>query len=84
MEAMINVQEWDRVEHYADALEEFTKSEPLRMDDFFIARGRALAAIGRGKHNDAIIEELQRLRHEAKSKGIGFALPALEKCISLL
>ena len=60
MEALLRVKEWDRVEHYANALETYTKSEPLLLMDFFVARGRALANFGRGMrdvaHNTATTE----------------------------
>lgn len=74
--------EWDRVEYYADALEDFTKAEPLQLTDLLIARGRALATFGRGKRDDTTIQELRRLRDEAKSVGLNVAIPALEKALS--
>lgn len=44
--------------------------------------GRALAAFGRGKRDDTTIQELRRLRDEAKSVGLNVAIPALEKALS--
>lgn len=82
MEALLGVNEWGRVEYYVDALEDFTKAEPLQLTDLLIARGRALADFGRGKRNDATIQELRRLRDEAKSVGLNVAIPALEKALS--
>ena len=66
IEACLRTGEWDEVHHYIQALENYTRVEPLPWSNFFIARGRALAAYGRGEHGDASIQELHRLRDEAK------------------
>ena len=41
-------EDWCAAERYAAALEDYTRAEPLAWSDFVIARGRALAAWGRG------------------------------------
>ena len=66
------------MERYAAALETFTSAEPLPWTSLFIAKGRALAKFGRGKSDDATMEELQHLLDEAKRVGLIMALPALE------
>ena len=81
MEALITVNDWDRVERYATAFEDYTREEPLGWTDFFIARGRALAAFGRGKRDDATVQELQRLRDFARRAGLETALPELETAL---
>jgi len=82
MDSLLLVGDWEGVERYATALENYTRNEPLAATDFFIARGRALAAFGRGKHDDVAMSEIQRLRDEANRDGLGCALPALEKALS--
>jgi tetratricopeptide (TPR) repeat protein len=79
MEDALERQEWESVERYAEALATFTSIEPLPRTDFFIARGRALAAFGRGSRDDATMREIKRLRDEAGRVGLKPALPALEK-----
>ena len=74
--------DWDEVERYAAALEEFTRPEPLPWSDFFIARGRALAAFGGGSRDDATIAEIRRLRDQAEKIGCKPALPALEQALA--
>ena len=74
--------EWDEVDRYAQALEDYTRPEPLPRSDFFIARGRALAAHGRGNRDHAIMAELQHLHDEAESIGLKFVLPALETALA--
>jgi hypothetical protein len=82
MDAYLETNEWEEVERYARALEEFTRPEPLPWCDFFIARGRILAAYGCGKREDSTIEELRRLRDQAESVGLRRALPALDAAIA--
>ncbi|HSK28584.1 MAG TPA: tetratricopeptide repeat protein, partial [Candidatus Limnocylindria bacterium] len=82
MEACLECQEWEEVERYATALEEFTRAEPLPWCDFFITRGRALAAYGRGRRDDSTIQRLRGLRDEAERIGLRIALPALDSALT--
>ena len=82
MDALLNVGDWERVEAYAAAFEDYTRAEPLPWTEFFIARGRTLAAFGQGNRDEATIRELQRLRDEADRTGFKAALPALEEALS--
>ncbi len=81
MEGALERQDWNLVERYAEALEDFTSIEPLPRSDFFIARGRALAAFGRGGRDGATIDELRRLRGEAERIGLTIALPEIEAAL---
>jgi len=81
MDASLRADDWDEVERYAAALEDFTRPEPLPQSDFFIARGRALAAHGRGARDKATMQELKRLRVEAERISLKPALPALEAAL---
>ena len=82
VEACLNIGGWDTVERYAQALEDYTRPEPLPWTDFFIARARVLVAYGRGKRDDATMAEITRLRDEAKRVGFRLALPALDEALS--
>jgi class 3 adenylate cyclase/tetratricopeptide (TPR) repeat protein len=82
MDAYLESKQWDEVDRYAAALEEFTRPEPVPWCDFFIARGRTLAAYGRGNRDDSTIEELRRLRSEAERVGLRRALPALDAALA--
>ncbi len=81
MEVALESADWDGVERYAAALEDYTRPEPLPLTDFFIARGRALAAHGQGGRGDATMAEIARLRDEARRVGLMLAVPALERAL---
>ena len=82
MEGALERQDWESVEQYAEALEAFTTIEPLPRTDFFIARGRALVAFGRGGRDDGTMQELKRLRDEAERVGLRPVLSALNMALS--
>ncbi len=81
IEVSLDIGDWQEVERYATALEDYTRSEPLPWCDLFIARRRALAAWGRGRRDADILAELQRLRAEAEWIGLTTALPALHEAL---
>ncbi len=64
------------------ALEDYTRSEPLPWSEFFIARGRVLAAYGRGRRDAALTAEIRRLREDGERLGLRTALPALEAVLA--
>jgi len=82
MEGSLRMAQWDEVDRYAQALEDYTRPEPMPRSEFFIARGRALATHGRGNRDQASMAELQRLHDEAESIGLKFVLPALEAALA--
>ncbi|UCD68915.1 MAG: AAA family ATPase, partial [Betaproteobacteria bacterium] len=82
IEACLNNSLWEDLERYAEALADYTKTEPLAWSDFFIARGRALAAWGSGLHDDAVRNELLRLRDDAQICGHYASRHALDKALA--
>jgi tetratricopeptide (TPR) repeat protein len=82
MDALLSVNDWARVERYAAALEDYTRDEPLAWTEFYIARGRALAAFGRGQRDETTMKELQRLDDEAERLGLKVAIQALEEALA--
>jgi class 3 adenylate cyclase/tetratricopeptide (TPR) repeat protein len=73
---------WEKLERFAQALEEYTRDEPLPWTDFFIARGRALASVGRGQHHDSITQELTSLLGQANHMGYKASVATLEEALS--
>jgi class 3 adenylate cyclase/tetratricopeptide (TPR) repeat protein len=74
--------DWDGAERYAEALEDFARPEPMQWSDLYCARGRALAAFGRGRRDPETLTELRRLREEAERVGFVAALPALDAALA--
>ncbi|MPZ35437.1 MAG: hypothetical protein GEV13_31460 [Rhodospirillales bacterium] len=69
--------DWTGAIRHAAALEDLTRHEPLPWATFFVARGRALAAYGQGKRDEALAAELERLKSEGNRFGFRIALPAI-------
>ena len=82
IEVCLSTQDWDAAERHANALETYTRHEPLPWSDFTIARARALAAHGRAQRSDQLTFELQRLRQEARTMGYKLDLQAIESALN--
>ena len=82
MEACLRTEEWNEVERYAQALEDYTLAEPMPRSKFFVARGRTLADYGRGNRDGAVIQQLQRLHDDAERARLRPPILALEEALS--
>ena len=82
IEVSFDICDWDGAEPYAAALEDFTRFEPLPWCNFFITRGRALAAWRQGRREQHLMAEIQHLCHEAERVNIATALPALKEALN--
>lgn len=65
IEQSLAIGDWDEAERYATRLQAYTRDQPLPWSNFLIARGRVLAACGRGVQSEAVFAELERLRQVA-------------------
>jgi tetratricopeptide (TPR) repeat protein len=81
IEAALAASDWAAAERYAGALEDYTRPEPLPWADFIIARGRALAAWGRGERDAQAAERLRMLRDQGRRAGLGSTLEAIETAL---
>jgi tetratricopeptide (TPR) repeat protein len=72
---------WNEVERHAQRLEEYTAAEPLEWSVYIIARGRALAAWGKGDRDDALKQKITALHQQAVEAGWKRVLPALETAL---
>ncbi len=77
----LEASEWDEVDRYANRLETYMREEPLAWPQFMIARGRALAAWGRGNREAELKAELRRLQDVAVETGLVLAAPALQRVV---
>jgi tetratricopeptide (TPR) repeat protein len=78
----LNVGDWAEAERFAAALEGYTRAQPLPWSDFHIAKGRVLAAIGRGGRDEATLRALKQLLAEAERLAWKAALPALQEALA--
>ena len=81
IEVSFDICDWDGAERYAAALEDFTQLEPLPWCNFFISRGRALAAWRQGRREQHLMVEIQHLCDEAERVNFVTALPALKEAL---
>ena len=82
IDACLDVADWDGAERHSAALETYTRQEPLPWSRFFVARGRALAAYGRGRRDAALMAELASLREEGARLNFKLSLPAIEAALA--
>jgi class 3 adenylate cyclase/tetratricopeptide (TPR) repeat protein len=82
IDACLDAEDWSGAELHSDALETYTHEEPLPWSGFFVARGRALAACGRGRRDAALIAELAGLREKGKRLAFKLSLPAVEAVVA--
>jgi hypothetical protein len=67
---------------HANALEDYTRPEPLPWSGFFVTRTRALTAVGQGRADEAVRQELKHLAAEAGRLGYRVALPPIEEALA--
>ena len=82
IEACLRRGDRGRAEREAAALAAYAEREPSPWSEFVIARGRALAACGRGADDPATVAELRRLRAEAQARGFLDAMAAIDAALA--
>jgi len=66
----VSESDWEGAAAYADALQARFSADPLPWANFVIARGRALAQLGRNGTDAATVAQLERLRTQAARLGM--------------
>ncbi|SAK49574.1 adenylate/guanylate cyclase domain-containing protein [Caballeronia ptereochthonis] len=84
IDAMLTAGDAASALHYVEALEEYTRCEPLPWSQLFAARGRALAACLSGHADKAVGQELQRVRDALMQAGLTRHLTAIDAAIARL
>jgi len=80
-QACLRAQDCDGADYYAALLEKFFAPEPLPLTDHLVARGRAVSAYRRGRRDDGLKGELERLRDEALDTDFRYNVPAINDCL---
>jgi class 3 adenylate cyclase/tetratricopeptide (TPR) repeat protein len=81
MQVCLESEEWDEVDRYAQALEDYTAADPIPRCQLFIDRGRALADFGRGNRSREVFEEIRRVHQEVSRVELKFAMPEIEAAL---
>ena len=81
IEASLNVGAWSEAKRHADALEAFTRPEPLPWADYFVRWGRTVADWHASERPAALHGELVGLWKQANSIGLLAPLGQLEQCL---
>ena len=79
IEVSLLAQQWAAADDHASELEQYFKDESSPWSDFFIARGRALAAAGRRGPEKTV---LAQLRDYAGGLGIRAAVSRLDQALA--
>lgn len=82
IDVSLELSDWGEAERYSAALEAYTRAEPLPWSEFFVARGRALAAVGRGLHDLELLTEVTNLLRRAQAFGYEFATQRLASALA--
>lgn len=82
IDATLAAEEWDAALHYAAALEEYVRDEPLPWAGLIAGRGRALATMRMQGPSGPALSELRRLREQASQAGLGSVLPAIDAVLA--
>lgn len=81
IDAMLRFEQPGRAEEFADALEDYTRDEPLPWSRFFVTRGRLLAAYHRADRDSSTLEALGDLHLQAQHIGLHLASYALAQAL---
>ena len=82
IEASVAAAEWDDALRYADALEDFVRSEPLPWADLIAARARALRDVAMDGRGPAALTRLKQVRRDVAEAGVGWALAAVDAVLA--
>jgi tetratricopeptide (TPR) repeat protein len=74
--------EWGEAERLATRLEAYTREQSLPWPDFLIARGRALAAWGRGTRTEDLMAEIAQLHDLAVRHGLKLFASGLDRALA--
>jgi class 3 adenylate cyclase/tetratricopeptide (TPR) repeat protein len=81
IDVMLDAGQWERALRYADALESYARAEPLPWSECLVARGRALAAAGKGNADRGALEACRR---DALRLGFDAAVLRLDAALAKL
>ncbi|SAK78258.1 adenylate/guanylate cyclase [Caballeronia catudaia] len=84
IDAMLAVGDHAGAIGYVEALEQYTRAEPLPWSQLFAARGRALAAWSQRRGGETLAHELRRVRNGLRKAGYTRHLSAVDAALARL
>jgi len=81
IDVSLDSRNWSEAERYAADLETYTAQEPTPWAQFYIERGRVLAAFGRGGTDQVLKDRAAALIDQAKVLGLDFAAKDLAEVL---
>jgi len=81
IEATLAAREWQAAARYAGSLEDYVGHESLPWARLIAARGRLLAAVGRGAPTSSTLNDLRGLHAQVQHAGLLSALPAIDAAL---
>ena len=81
IDVCLRLNDWENLEKYARAAEEYTLNEPLPWMDILIARGRSLAAFHQNPKDKKILEKLADIKSKLIAAKFISIFPAIDDAL---
>jgi class 3 adenylate cyclase/tetratricopeptide (TPR) repeat protein len=82
IDVCLRLEDWENLEKYARAAEEYTQDEPLPWMDVLVARGRALSAYYQNPKDQKTLENLADIKSKLLAAKFISILPAIDEALS--
>jgi len=82
MEVALRLSDWQETERFAEALEDYSREEPLPWSEFMINRARALARHGQGETGAGLVDQLRQLQSQAEAASMVTAKQAIDAALA--
>ena len=81
IDVCLKLEDWDNLEKYACAAEEYTLNEPLPWMDILVARGRTLSAFHQNPKDQKLLENLADIKSRLVAANFISILPAVDAAL---
>ncbi|MBT3991633.1 MAG: AAA family ATPase [Rhodospirillaceae bacterium] len=82
IEVCLRLQDWEKMEEYAQAAEEYTREEPLPWMEIIVARGRALSELYQNPRDPSSIEKVKKVKADILDRKFLSLMPRIEEALS--
>jgi len=81
IDVCLRLADWDNLEKYARAAEEYTQDEPLPWIDLIVARGRTLSTFHQNPKDKKVLENLAAIKSKLLAANFVSILPAIDEAL---